>query len=25
LKSGEAVALQIERQGQLRFVSFEMD
>ncbi len=25
LKSGEAVALQIERQGQLRFVAFEMD
>jgi serine protease Do len=25
LKSGDAVALQIERQGQLRFVAFEMD
>ena len=25
LKSGDAIALQIERQGQLRFVAFEMD
>jgi S1-C subfamily serine protease len=25
LKSGDAVALQIERQGQLRFLAFEMD
>jgi len=25
LKSGDSVALQVERQGKLRFVSFEMD
>ena len=25
LKSGDAIALQVERQGQLRFVAFEMD